>query len=154
MRPTHYYRASRKAPRIVAVVGGEPAQLAETGECDRLGEAIASGQDVNHRFLARHGDPVELHPAVDHDEERRRRVTLPKQGLVRLQHDGGRRRDDLLDGLRLEALKDGNAGDDLKIPGRGMRGHVASHASDIDSMDQLAVLFINTNCASARRLGP
>ena len=93
----------------------------------RLGVASAPGQDVEHRFLARHGDPVKLDPAVDHDEERRRRVPLSKQGLVRRQHDGSGARYDMRDGLRPQAAEDGDTADDLKIPARGTRGHGASH---------------------------
>jgi hypothetical protein len=63
--------------------------------------------------------PRKLHPAIDHDEERCRRVALSEQDLVRRQPDRGGRRDDVLDRFRLEAAEDGDAGDDLEASSRG-----------------------------------
>src|SRR6516162_3005997 len=87
-------------------------------ECNRLREAVALGQYVNHCFLARQGEPVKLHPAVDHDEKRRCRVALSKQCLVRRERNRGGRRDDMLYGFRLEAAEHGNACNDLEVTGR------------------------------------
>ena len=61
-----------------------------------------------------------LGPAVDHDEECRRWVALPKQRAARFQRHGGRRLNDMLDRFWLEAVEKGDTGDDLNISGRRM----------------------------------
>ena len=90
---------------------------AASGQRDSLGKAVALGQNVNDRFLARQADPIMLGPTFDHDEKRRRRVVLPVQHLVRFQHHRSRRGDDVLHRLRFEAAENGNARDDLEIGG-------------------------------------
>lgn len=41
---------------------------------DGLGEALAAGEDAEDHLVARHGDPLHLDPAVEHDEEDRKSV--------------------------------------------------------------------------------
>src|SRR5208283_6168069 len=67
-----------------------------------------------------------LRPAVDHDEECRRWIALPKQCAARFQRHRGRRLYDMRDRLRLKAAEKGDAGNDFKIAGRRVRGHVSS----------------------------
>ena len=92
--------------------------IAVAGEGDRLREALAFGHDVDHGLVAGRRAAIKLHPAVDHDKKCRRRIVLADDPFVRPQHDGGRGRDDVLDGLRLQSAKNRDAGNDLKIAGR------------------------------------
>jgi hypothetical protein len=61
---------------------------------------------------------IKFHPSVDYDEKCCRRIVLSHDQLMWPQHDGCRRRDNVLDSLRLQSPKYGDAGNDLKIAGR------------------------------------
>jgi hypothetical protein len=88
------------------------------GEGDRLCEAVACCHHIDDRFFAGLSAAVNLDPAVDHDEECRGEIVLPHDQFVRPQHYGGRRRNDVLHGLRLQSPEDRDAGNDLQIAGR------------------------------------
>jgi hypothetical protein len=103
----------------------------------RLGVAAASGQYIDHRLLAREGDPVKLDPAVDHDEEGGRRIPLSKQDLMRRQRDCSGRRDDVRDGIWLEPSEHRDTADDLQIPDGRIRGHVSLAERNFGSVQAL-----------------
>jgi hypothetical protein len=103
------------------------------GQRGRLGKTITPSKNVNHRFFTGHVEPVMLCPAVDHDEECRRWGALSKQRTARFERHHGRRRNDILDCLRLKTPEKGDAGDDFKV--RGRRRHVTSHPRNEDMND-------------------
>lgn len=88
---------------------------ASASQRGRLGKAVTAGHNVNSGLFPGPIDPVMLCPAVDHDEERRRRVALSANGLARLQHHRGSRRNNVLNRFRLESAEYANPGDDLQI---------------------------------------
>jgi len=72
---------------------------------------------MNHGLFRGPIDPVMLCPAVGHNEERRRRIALPADGLARLQHHCRSRRNNVLNRSRFESAEYDNAGDDLQVTG-------------------------------------
>ena len=72
--------------------GGGRCRIAAPCEGDRLGKALALGQDMKYRFVAGGRDPVQLDPAIDDDEERRCRLALPEQGIAGFELDDSCRR--------------------------------------------------------------
>ena len=89
-----------------------------SGKSDRLGEAVAFLHNIDNGFVSGQGVAVNFHPPVDHDKKCGRRIVLPHDQFVRPQHDGRRRLNNVLNGLRLKPSEYRNAGDDLQIAGR------------------------------------
>ncbi len=86
---------------------------------------------MDDRFLARLGDPIELHPAADRDEEGSCRIALAKYALLRPMHGRRGGGDDVLDGLRLETAEHGDARDDLQVAGERFGGHAGKAPRDM-----------------------
>src|ERR1017187_2667826 len=114
--------------RFAYSFGGSHVSIA--GECDRLRETLALCHNFDHGFIAGRSTAIKFYPTVDHDKKRSRRIVLAHDPFVRPQHEGGRRRDDVLDGLRFESSKNRDAGNDLKIASRQFRSHAPSLKSD------------------------
>ena len=87
--------------------GGSRGGIATACEGDRLGKALALGQDMKNRFVAGGRDPVQLDPAIDDDKERRRRLALPEQGIAGFEIDDSCRRKKGLHRPRIETAEHG-----------------------------------------------
>ena len=102
-------------PRPADGLGRRRIDGAREGHC--FGEAVAAREHMDDRLLARQRHAIELDPAADHDEERRRGVALSEQGLALVEIDGYGGCDDAGDDRRFQATVNGDLGDDLQILG-------------------------------------
>ncbi len=133
----HVAREDAHHARIADRLGGR--RIAAVGEGNGLGEAVALAEHVENRLLAGEGDPVELHPSVDDDEERGRRLALAEYRGALGQRRDGRRTDQALDRLRPEAGEDRDARDHLQISGgeQAHGVHLGGPGPDRSRRDQL-----------------
>lgn len=85
--------------------GGSRGGIAPPREGNRFSKTLALGQDVKHRFIPGGRDPVKLDPAIDDDEKRRCRFTLPEKGIAGFEFDDSCRRKKGLDRPRVKTAE-------------------------------------------------
>ena len=92
--------------------------ISTAGKCGCLGETVALGHNFDNGFVSRQRATIKFYPAIDDYKKCCRRLALSHDPLVAAQHYGGRRRNDMVNGLGLQAAKDRNAANNLQIASR------------------------------------